>query len=64
VIIVSGDTLCVPGRVEQVEPLARKLIPNLSALRPPFNDSPDDNGLRHDVPASYDIVGVAVSPSR
>ena len=47
-----------------MEPLARKLIPNLSALRPPFNDSPDDNGLRHDVPASYDIVGVAVSPSR
>ena len=62
VIIVSGDTLAYLVESQQVEPLARKLIPNLSALRLPFNDSPDDNGLRHDVPASYDIVGVAVSP--
>ena len=61
-IIVSGDTLAYLVESQQVEPLARKLIPNLSALRPPFNDSPDDSGLRHDVPASYDIVGVAVSP--
>ena len=62
VIMVSGDTLAYLVESQQVEPLARKLIPNLSALRPPFDDSPDDNGLRHDVPASYDIVGVAVSP--
>jgi spermidine/putrescine-binding protein len=62
VIMVSGDTLAYLVESQQVEPLARKLIPNLSALRTPFDDSPDDNGLRHDVPASYDIVGVAVSP--
>ena len=62
VVIVSGDTLAYLVESGQVEPLARKLVPNLSALRTPFNDSPDDNGLRHDVPASYDIVGVAVSP--
>ena len=61
-ILVSGDTLAYLVDSEQVEPLARKLIPNLSALRTPFDDSPDDSGLRHDVPASYDIVGVAVSP--
>ena len=61
-IIVGGATLGYLVESGQVEPLARKLIRNLSALRTPFDDSPEDNGLRHDVPASYEIVGVAVSP--
>jgi spermidine/putrescine-binding protein len=61
VIMVGADALDYLVQSGQVEPLARKLVPNLSLLAKPFNNSPVDGGLRHDVPASYDVVGVAVS---
>jgi spermidine/putrescine transport system substrate-binding protein len=61
VIMVGADALDYLVQSGQVEPLARKLVPNLSLLAKPFNNSPVDGGLRHDVPACYDVVGVAVS---
>jgi spermidine/putrescine transport system substrate-binding protein len=61
--VVDASTLSYMVDAGQVEPLARKLIPNGKALQQPFNDSPFDSGLRHSVPAWYDTVGVAVSPA-
>ena len=60
VIMVGADSLGYLVDSKQVEPIARSLVPGLSLLQPPFNDSPEDGGLRHDVPAWYDMVGVAV----
>jgi spermidine/putrescine transport system substrate-binding protein len=61
VIMVGGDALGYLVQSGQVEPLARKLVPNLSLLAKPFTNSPVDGGLRHGVPSFYDVVGVAVS---
>ena len=58
-IMVGADSLGYLVDSKQVEPIARSLVPGLSLLQPPFNDSPEDGGLRHDVPAWYDMVGVA-----
>jgi spermidine/putrescine transport system substrate-binding protein len=62
-VIVGSDSLASLVELQQVEPLAKKLVPNMSALHPPLDDSPADSGLRHSVPSSYDIVGVAIKPS-
>jgi spermidine/putrescine transport system substrate-binding protein len=59
IIMVGADALGYLVQSAQVEPLARSLVPGLSLLQPPFDDSPDDGGLRHDVPAWYETVGVA-----
>ncbi|MDX6522386.1 MAG: spermidine/putrescine transport system substrate-binding protein [Gaiellales bacterium] len=59
--LVDFSTLSYLIDAGQVEPLARKLLPNQSRLQQPFDDSPIDRGLRHSVPASYDIVGVSVA---
>jgi spermidine/putrescine transport system substrate-binding protein len=61
VIMVGADALDYLVQSGQVEPLARKLVPNITRLAAPFDDPPYDSGLRHDVPAGYDVVGVAVS---
>jgi spermidine/putrescine-binding protein len=60
VIMVGADTLGYLVDSKQVEPIARSLVPGLSLLQPPFDNSPEDGGLRHDVPAWYDMVGVAI----
>ena len=62
-VLVGSESLGYLVDLEQVEPLARKLVPNMQALHPPLDDSPADSGLRHSVPASYDIVGVAIKPT-
>jgi spermidine/putrescine transport system substrate-binding protein len=59
--LVDFSTLSYLVDAGQVEPLARKLIPNQSRLQQPFDDSPIDHGLRHSIPAVYDIVGVSVA---
>lgn len=59
IIMVGADSLGYLVQSGQVEPIARSLVPGLSLLQPPFDDSPDDGGLRHDVPAWYETVGVA-----
>jgi spermidine/putrescine transport system substrate-binding protein len=59
--LVDFSTLSYLIDTGQAEPLARKLIPNQSRLQQPFDDSPIDPGLRHSIPASYDILGVSVA---
>ncbi len=59
VIMIGADSLGYLVDSKQVEPIARSLVPGLSLLQPPFDDSPEDGGLRHDVPAWYDAIGVA-----
>jgi spermidine/putrescine transport system substrate-binding protein len=59
VILVGAQSLGYLVDSKQVEPIARNLVPGLSLLQPPFDDSPQDGGLRHDVPAWYDMVGVS-----
>jgi spermidine/putrescine-binding protein len=58
-IMVGADSLGYLVDSKQVEPIARSLVAGLSLLQPPFDDSPEDGGLRHDVPAWYDVIGVA-----
>ena len=62
-IMVAADSLGYLVSSKQVEPIARSLVPGMSLLQPPFDDSPEDGGLRHDVPAWYDVVGVAARES-
>ncbi len=59
--IVDAKTLAYMVDAAQVEPLDRKLLPNRRQLQPPFDDSPFDPGLRHSIPAWYELIGVAVS---
>lgn len=59
--LVDAATLTYMVESEQVEPLARKLLPNVRQLEKPFDSSPFDPGLRHSIPASYDMVGVSMS---
>lgn len=59
--LVDFSTLSYLVDAGQVEPLARKLIPNQSRLQQPFDDSPIDSGLRHSIPAVFDILGVSVA---
>jgi len=58
-VMIGPDSLGYLVESKQVEPIARSLVPGLALLQPPFDDSPEDGGLRHDVPAWYDVVGVA-----
>ncbi|MDX6494433.1 MAG: hypothetical protein QOE17_419, partial [Gaiellales bacterium] len=59
--LVDAATLAYMVDADQVEPLARKLLPNRDQLQKPFDASPFDSGLRHSIPAGYDLVGVSVS---
>jgi spermidine/putrescine transport system substrate-binding protein len=59
--IVNAGTLSYMVDATQAEPLARKLVPNRRQLQQPFDDSPFDPGLRHSIPAWYELIGVAVS---
>jgi len=59
--LVDAATLSYMVDAEQAESLAKKLLPNRRLLDAPFDDSPADPGLRHSIPASYDLVGVAIS---
>jgi len=61
VIVVGGQALASMIALNQLEPLAGSLVPNLDALQSPFNDSPFDSGLQHSAPACYDVLGIAVS---
>jgi spermidine/putrescine transport system substrate-binding protein len=59
VILIGAESLGYLVDSKQVEPIARSLVPGLSLLQPPFDDLPQDGGLRHDVPSSYGMTGVA-----
>jgi spermidine/putrescine transport system substrate-binding protein len=61
VALVDAATLAYMVDADQVEPLARKLLPNRDQLQEPFDASPFDSGLRHSIPAGYDLVGVSAS---
>jgi spermidine/putrescine transport system substrate-binding protein len=59
--LVDAATLSYMVDADQVEPLARKLLPNRDQLQKPFDASPFDSGLHHSIPAWYDLIGVSVS---
>jgi spermidine/putrescine transport system substrate-binding protein len=59
--LVDAATLAYMVEAAQVEPLARKLLPNRRQLQKPFDSSPFDSGLHHSIPAWYDLVGVSIS---
>jgi spermidine/putrescine transport system substrate-binding protein len=59
--LVDAATLAYMVDANQVEPLARKLLPNRRQLKKPFDSSPFDSSLHHSIPAWYDLVGVSIS---
>jgi spermidine/putrescine transport system substrate-binding protein len=60
-VVVGADAVGYLVETKQAEPLARSLIPGRSQLEPPFRDPPFDPNTNHSVPATYRIVGVAVT---
>ncbi len=60
VIVVAQDALTTLIVEQEVEPLARPLIPNLSGLEAPFDDPNYDSGNRHAIPKDYTTIGIAL----
>jgi spermidine/putrescine transport system substrate-binding protein len=60
VALVDDATLAFLVAQQDVEPLARSLLPNRDLLAPPFSDPPFDPGGRHSVPKDYTVLGYAL----
>jgi spermidine/putrescine transport system substrate-binding protein len=60
-VVLGASSIAYLVQSNQVEPLARSLIPGRTQLQPPFSDPPYDSNANHSVPVTYRIVGVAVS---